>query len=160
MGRGLVPVWLTCHSGTLSVMACLLLKLRGLHQQRRGHLSSTSPPDGRPWPSSCPPPQPQPALYSFATPLQHSGFEGFTVDFQWDVYPQHMKAYGYNAFWLYGAANSWVRNVREGQRGPHCSCACWHREALQLAAPRKGARSLGAVLPMHRVTIQSSRPLH
>ncbi|KAL4433787.1 hypothetical protein ABPG75_000228 [Micractinium tetrahymenae] len=53
----------------------------------------------------------EPALYSFATPLQHSGFEGFTVDFQWDVYPQHMKAYGYNGFWLYGAANSWVRNV-------------------------------------------------
>lgn len=110
----------------------------------------------------------RPAVYTFATPLQHSGFEDFTVKFKWgewggrgtvpasscgvgwegcvasqhggfgglaqrayrgarpriskcplalsaDKYPAHMKAYGYNAFWLYGCANSWVRNVR--QRG-------------------------------------------
>ncbi|PSC67722.1 band 7 [Micractinium conductrix] len=54
----------------------------------------------------------RPAVYTFATPLQHSGFEDFTVKFKWDKYPAHMKAYGYNAFWLYGCANSWVRNVQ------------------------------------------------
>ena len=31
----------------------------------------------------CPPPQaPQPAVYSFANPLQHSGFEDFTIQFK------------------------------------------------------------------------------
>lgn len=34
-------------------------------------------------PAPCQHLQPQPAVYKFATPLQHSGFEDFTVRFAW-----------------------------------------------------------------------------
>lgn len=106
----------------------------------------------------------QPAVYQFATPLQHSGFEDFSVKFQWgelgvlpglgaescslirtepspapcppsrtaDLYPAHMKVVGNNAFWLWGCANSWIRNVNivdadtgaEAQVGRRCTSGC------------------------------------
>lgn len=31
-------------------------------------------------------PSPQPAVYKFTNPVQHSGFEGFTVRFNWYVF--------------------------------------------------------------------------
>lgn len=38
-----------------------------------------------------------------------------------DLYPAHMKVVGNNAFWLYGCANAWIRNVRKMQLGRACS---------------------------------------
>lgn len=49
----------------------------------------------------------QPAVYSFEQAVQHSGWEGFTVEFAWTPYPSHFVVAGMN-----GAARVWQHRSR------------------------------------------------
>ncbi|KAL4430794.1 hypothetical protein ABPG75_006050 [Micractinium tetrahymenae] len=52
-----------------------------------------------------------PAIYSYAPTVQHSGIEDLTFQFRWDTYPDHLDAKGYNAIAIYDSANTWARNI-------------------------------------------------
>ncbi|PSC77016.1 band 7 isoform A [Micractinium conductrix] len=54
----------------------------------------------------------QPVLHAFAPSVQHSGLEGFTIEFDWTPFPDHFFAGGANAIVLYDVANCWVRDVK------------------------------------------------
>ncbi len=80
-----------------------------------------------------------------------------------------MKAYGYNAFWLYGAANSWVRDVRQPARGqgaaaalPRCMLAHQHAvewpQRAQSAMPQN-YRALFALLLCISLTVPPTKLL-
>ncbi|KAL4458884.1 hypothetical protein ABPG75_013749 [Micractinium tetrahymenae] len=82
-------------------------------------------------------------IYSFETPLQHVGYENFTVEFQHDVYPGHFQAKGYNAFWAQSAANSWVRDIRiidadNGGEAINCDFMTYANISVEVTAPRGG----------------------
>lgn len=82
-------------------------------------------------------------IYSFETPLQHVGYEDFTVQFEHDVYPAHFSAKGYNAFWAQSAANSWVRNIRiidadNGGEAINCDFMTYSNISVEVTAPRGG----------------------
>lgn len=83
----------------------------------------------------------QPAIYEFAPPLQHSGFEHFTVQFKHDLYPSHMKVFGYNAFWIYGSANAWIREVHiidadTGAEAQNSDFVTMTKMSFDITAPR------------------------
>ncbi|KAL4423187.1 hypothetical protein ABPG77_000320 [Micractinium sp. CCAP 211/92] len=82
-------------------------------------------------------------IYSFETPLQHVGYEDFTVEFQHDIYPAHFSAKGYNAFWAQSAANSWVRNIRiidadNGGEAINSDFMTYYNISVEVTAPRGG----------------------
>ncbi|KAL4422481.1 hypothetical protein ABPG75_008678 [Micractinium tetrahymenae] len=54
----------------------------------------------------------KPVVHVASATVQNSGFEGFTVEFPWSVYPSHLDVKGYNAFGIYGGINCWMRNLK------------------------------------------------
>ncbi|PSC76403.1 Zinc finger CCCH domain-containing 64 [Micractinium conductrix] len=81
------------------------------------------------------------SVYSFQASVQHSGFEGFTIEFQLGPYPSHHQALGYNGIFTSYCANSWVRNVRvinsdTGGETINGDFMTWTNITLDATAPR------------------------
>ncbi|PSC74164.1 sugar phosphate phosphate translocator [Micractinium conductrix] len=54
----------------------------------------------------------RPVVHFAAATVQHSGFEGFAVEFPTSPYSSHLDVRGYNAFGVYEAQNCWLRNLK------------------------------------------------
>ncbi|KAI7840897.1 hypothetical protein COHA_005425 [Chlorella ohadii] len=54
----------------------------------------------------------EPVLHRFAPSLVESGFEGFSMVFDWSAYPDHLSVNGNNGIVLYDMAHCWVKDVR------------------------------------------------
>lgn len=54
----------------------------------------------------------EPHIFEYAPTVQHSGLEGFTVQFAHGLYPDHHVALGYNGVGVMDSGNCWVRDVK------------------------------------------------
>lgn len=52
-----------------------------------------------------------PQIYAFAPTVRETGVEGLTLEFPNTTYPGHLVEKGYNAIYLDGVANAWIRDV-------------------------------------------------
>jgi hypothetical protein len=52
-----------------------------------------------------------PQVHGFSPTVQETGIEDLSIEFPNTTYPGHLVERGYNAIYLDGVANSWVRNV-------------------------------------------------
>jgi hypothetical protein len=52
-----------------------------------------------------------PQVHAFAPSVQETGIEGMTLEFPNTTYPGHLSEKGYNAIYLDGIANCWIKDV-------------------------------------------------
>ncbi|EFN53345.1 hypothetical protein CHLNCDRAFT_137073 [Chlorella variabilis] len=109
-------------------------------------------------------PEWQVAVYSFEHSVQHVGYEDFTVEFQWDTYPAHFGAKGYNAFRFQSCANAWIRNVRiidadNGAESINCDLITMQNITLEFTRNR-GNKGVGYSSGHHGLWAAASSLVH